>query len=82
MTPVQLWPNNNYLVSLRSKLILYLTLPLGERRFLKIPCIIFIILLYNLDNLSPKTLWKKYEEGSIFYVAKTPLNPLGKIRRK
>jgi hypothetical protein len=35
----------------------------------------------NVLNL-PKTLWKKEEEICIDMLLKTPLNPLGKIRRK
>jgi hypothetical protein len=45
-------------------------------------CKSIILKIFIFIICPPKTLWEKYEEIYILYVAKTPLNPVGKIRRK
>ena len=56
-----------------QQLDLILTLPLGQSYvfYVLYPCIILIIfhvilMIFEVDNISPKTLWEKYEETIVY----------------
>ena len=56
-----------------QQLDLILTLPLAQSYvfYVLYPCIILIIfhvilMIFEVDNISPKTLWEKYEESIVY----------------